>query len=78
MLGWSEYFRRRPVGWREDNRAAIIAMSFGGSKLKPSDLFSSLKVIEDENKAVDNSTTVGQKFFERFKHKLTEEIPFNA
>jgi hypothetical protein len=53
-------------------------MSFGGSKLKPSDLFNSLKVIEEETSNVDKSLSVGQKFFDRFKHRLTEENPFNA
>jgi hypothetical protein len=77
LLGWFEYFRRRPLGWREDNRAAIMAMSFGGSKLKPSDLFSSLKIIEEEAKATDASLSVGQKFFNRFKNRFTEESPFN-
>jgi hypothetical protein len=52
-------------------------MSFGGSKLKPSDLFSSLRVMEEESKDVDNSVSVGQKFFNRFKHRFTEESPFD-
>lgn len=70
-MGWSEYFRRRPVGWRADNRAAVIAMSFGGSKLKPEDLFTSLKVLQEDIQNSNNST-VSQKFFERFKNKFTE------
>jgi len=76
LLGWSEYFRRRPIGWREDNRSAVIAMSLGGSKIRPEDLFSSLRVIQQET-SKDESSSVGQKFFERFKHRFTEEDPFN-
>ncbi len=70
VLGWSEYFRRRPLGWREDNRAAVIAMSFGGGKIRPEDLFSSLKTLKEETR--DSSSTVSEKFFERFKQKFTE------
>jgi hypothetical protein len=70
-----EYFRRRPVGWREDNRAAIISMSFGGSKTKPEDLFTSLKIIKQEF-STDN-TSVSEKFFNKFKHRFTERNPFD-
>jgi len=77
QLCWHEYFARRPYGWREDNRAAVIAMSFGGSdKLKPSDLFHSLKVIQDSN-SESTGSSVSSRFYERFKRKFTEEDPFN-
>jgi hypothetical protein len=52
-------------------------MSLGGSKLKPEDLFNSLKIIQEESSSTDRSSSVGQKFFERFKHRFTEEDPFN-
>ena len=48
IIGWQEYFRRRPFGWREDNRAATIAMSMGGGKMKPEDLFYSLKILKED------------------------------
>lgn len=76
LIGWMEYFRRRPVGWREDNRAAIITMSMAGSKIKPEDLFESLRIIKEESRS-DSSKTVSQKFFERFKGRMTEVIPFD-
>jgi hypothetical protein len=67
------------LGWREDNRAAIIAMSMSGSKIKPEDLFESLKVLKEEtSRDIDNSNKIGQKFFTRFKDRMTEEIPFYA
>jgi hypothetical protein len=70
-----EYFRRRPVGWREDNRAAVIAMSMGGGKIKPEDLFDSLRVIRKES-SDSSSSTVSAKFVERFKSRFTEKAVF--
>lgn len=41
LLGWQEYFEKRPAGWREDQRAAMIMQAFG-VKTTPDKLFSSL------------------------------------
>ena len=42
-----EFFNRRPPGWREDQRSAVIALSLGGGKnTKPSDIFPSLREME--------------------------------
>jgi len=60
------------MGWREDNRAAVIAMSMGGGKLKPEDLFGSLKVIKEQS--VDEPKSVAQKFFDRFSERMTEKL----
>lgn len=68
-LGWFEYFQRRPYGWRDDNRAFIIATSMGGGKVKPEDLFDSLKIIKEQN---TSKASVGEKFFEKFSNKMTE------
>jgi hypothetical protein len=43
-LGWLEYFKARPVGWREDSRTSMIIRAFG-VKVKPEDAFPSLKAI---------------------------------
>lgn len=73
-----EYFRRRPIGWREDNRAAVVAMSMAGSKVKPEDLFHSLKIIKQESQRTDTENkTLGEQFFERFSSRMTEGNPFN-
>ena len=49
LLGWFEYVQRRPIGWQADNRAAVIALSFGGGKnTKPQDLFPSIKAVNDD------------------------------
>ena len=41
LLGWQDYLEKRPAGWREDQRAAMIMQSFG-VKATPDKLFSSL------------------------------------
>ena len=63
LAGWIEYFTRRPHEWRADNRAYIIATAMSGSKLKPEELFDSLRAIKDET---TDKKTVGEKFIERF------------
>ena len=44
FIGWLNYFNRRPIGWQEDLRAAYIMQSFG-AKIKPDEIFPSLKSI---------------------------------
>jgi len=41
LLGWFDYFSRRPVGWRADDRAYKLLQA-QGVKEKPTKLFSSL------------------------------------
>ena len=45
---WLEYFKRRPYGWRDDNRSFMIMRSFG-IKEKPETLFPTLAALK-ENK----------------------------
>ena len=53
FIGWSEYFSKRPVGWREDSRTSMIMRSFG-VKAAPSEIFPSLKMMKDaEEQAPD-------------------------
>jgi hypothetical protein len=51
-FGWIKYFEKRPYGWRDDHRSAIIAQTtYQGTKpLRIKDLFPSLKMMEDSNK----------------------------
>jgi hypothetical protein len=44
LLDWYEYFRMRPQGWRDDDRAAKLIQA-QGVKAKPWELFPSLKGI---------------------------------
>lgn len=46
LLGWQSYLKRRPYGWREDYRAAVIA-SAQGAKLKTDEIFPSLVAIRE-------------------------------
>ena len=64
MLGWFEYFSIRPVGWREDTRAAMIIRS-AGVKAKPHELFQSLRIMEDnrEREASSINSLKGSKLF---------------
>lgn len=44
LLGWINYFERRPVGWRDDDRAHKI-MQTNGCEVKATEIFSSLTPI---------------------------------
>ena len=72
LLGWMEYFARRPPGWREDQRAAVIALSFGGGKnTRPADLFPSLREMErrEREDKKQSSSILGQ-FLMQHGHKI--------
>jgi len=56
VLDWSEYFQRRPVGWRDDHRACY-GLSAQGVKAKPHELFNSLYVMEREKEEAANRST---------------------
>lgn len=42
FLGWCEYFKKRPPGYKEDYRSFMIMQSFGAIKVKPEEIFPSL------------------------------------
>jgi hypothetical protein len=44
FLGWQNYFERRPVGWREDDRTYKL-LSAQGVKAKAQTIFPSLEPI---------------------------------
>jgi hypothetical protein len=44
---WLEFFERRPIGWREDNRTSILLQAWG-VKEKPEKIFRSLEVIKQQ------------------------------
>lgn len=47
LINWVEFFKKRPVGWREDNRTYMLLRS-QGIKEKPENLFHSLKLIKQD------------------------------
>jgi hypothetical protein len=46
LIGWGRYFKKRPYGWREDQRTAMM-LQVSGYKGKPEDLFNSLKQLKE-------------------------------
>jgi hypothetical protein len=67
LLKWYEYFDRRPIGWREDDRTAKIVQA-QGAKIKATDLFPSLKKIyepDQKYKPDDPMSTFKGSWFER-------------
>ena len=62
LLGWFDYFDRRPIGWREDDRTAKLLQA-QGVKEKPDKLFPSLTVIYKPAKAkLEEGMIDGQAF----------------
>ena len=51
-MGWIQYFKERPYGWREDHRSAILTQTTyqGKQKLKINKLFPALQILEDSIK----------------------------
>ena len=83
LIGWFEYMQRRPFGWQSDNRAAVIALSFGGGKnTKPQDLFPSIKAVNEDIRSVktakqEETNTWGMNFLNMAKLG-GESSPFDS
>lgn len=54
ILGWFDYFRRRPIGWREDNRTSMLILS-SGAKIKPEEIFPSLSALRGGTVSEENN-----------------------
>jgi hypothetical protein len=48
FTGWFEYFEKRPVGWREDDRTMKL-LQVQGMKAAPSSVFASLAKMQEAN-----------------------------
>lgn len=46
LLQWYAYFKRRPIGWREDQRTFLMLRAFG-FKGQPETIFQSIKQLKD-------------------------------
>ena len=77
IQGWFEYFEKRPYGWRDDRRAAVVASlcAFGDHKLKPEDMFESLSLISKQNKEVDKEN-FAIKFLTQINSRLENKVDF--
>jgi hypothetical protein len=60
LLNWVKYFKKRPIGWREDQRTFLLLQA-QGYKGKPEDLFVTLKTMK-ENTPVETSALPKGKF----------------
>ena len=59
LLQWVSYFRRRPIGVREDQRT-YLGLQAQGYKGRPEDVFASLKQMKDNIPAEVKSLPKGQ------------------
>jgi hypothetical protein len=48
FIGWIQFFKQRPIGWREDNRTSMLLTSQGVKK-KPHELFPSLDALRRQS-----------------------------
>lgn len=46
LIKWIEFFKRRPVGWREDQRTALL-LKAQGVKASETEMFPSLRMIKE-------------------------------
>lgn len=65
MLGWFDYFKRRPYQWRDDHRASMQIMGTG-AKIDPKKVFPSLALM-DAGKADDKGLKQSAFFFHMLK-----------
>jgi hypothetical protein len=46
LIKWANYFKKRPIGWREDQRTYLLLQA-QGYKGRPEDLFPSIKQLKE-------------------------------
>lgn len=80
LLKWISFFRKRPIGWREDHRTYMLLRA-QGVKEKEENLFPSLKLIKvaEEEKQVPDQAVPKGKFLEmmlKAKGQQSDWTPF--
>lgn len=65
LIKWIEFFRRRPVGWRDDQRTYLLLRA-QGLKEKAENIFPSLKLMAQgvEEKQIPDKAVPKGKFLE--------------
>ena len=58
-MKWGDYFRKRPLGWREDQRTFLLLQA-QGYKGDPGSVFASLKQLKDNIPAETKSLPKGK------------------
>ena len=80
LLGWYNYFERRPIGWREDDRTYKLLQA-QGVKEKPFNLFQSLEAIYNQptnNEKLNLKSFKKSAFFSKIlSAKGGDKIDFN-
>jgi hypothetical protein len=71
FLGWMSYFEIRPIGWREDDRAAKMIQA-QGVKEKPWRIFGSLDVIYNKRPRNEDGTDMHSLKNSSLLQKLSE------
>jgi hypothetical protein len=59
LMKWGDYFRKRPLGWREDQRTFLMLQA-QGYKGDPGSVFASLKQLKDNIPAEVKSLPKGK------------------
>lgn len=76
LLNWVEFFKRRPIGWREDFRTYLYLRT-QGVKESAESIFPTLKLVDDHTKSQqkpDQAIPKG-KFLERMlKAKTGDKV----
>lgn len=72
---WSLFFQARPIGWREDRRAANICQSMAGGELNIEALFPSLKALKQYEDEASEQEKAGNSFAKSiFGHRLATAL----
>lgn len=70
---WFEYFEKRPIGWREDDRTYKLLQA-QGVKAKGTEIFRSLAIIFNQSSKIENGQ-IGENFKSSLMYqKLIESI----
>jgi len=80
VKGWFEYFKRRPIGWRDDHRFSYLLAAWG-VKEKPHKLFASLHTIERERQLReerDHSSDASKLVGSGFLHKMIKDTGWDV
>jgi hypothetical protein len=75
FLGWFDYFKRKPPGWREDSRTAMTMMA-SGANIVPESVFPSLAQMKTHQDASNKlADTLRQSVFFKAMLNSTGDKP---
>jgi hypothetical protein len=76
---WLEFFEKRPIGWREDNRTSMLLQAFG-VKERPEKIFRSLEVIKSQkpkSEQLNESNVTLRAKLEELMRRSSEKSPWS-